>query len=759
MEQAEDQKDEYTGLTRKEKKRKARKLRRLDQAITEHQQTWWESVPGVMGFIRGDHYGMADDLEDSDHAGDDEDRQVEKGDMFPQVHYTLSRIREMCDEIMREDDEIHVIAKDIVNFPGLGPDHPWSQLREQYAATKGKQQNEVTDALIAAELLQSRLEQLSDNRDLESEWEEALEYAALVRNTAVFVHYDESDPDDPVVIEFLDLGEWGYDPKSKGDVMSGEGCYVVREIPWDEFEENYGRDPITVLKDSIDDETIFDEDLDDDDDDDTDDFDDEEEIYRQIKRGEPVKVKLFFTRNQEMVKKPRMETVAYRYIDLTQHGFGDFAWLADTPDEEIAADLMREGVPQQVIPSVLQALEVEEVDEPIHDEEGKPVEYLEMKNPGGIEIVHTFKGRLLKCEPNWHPLGWCPLMAFPFIRVPRKVMGISGYDLTKDVNQTMDRGLLYFLHQAESSIARKWAVKELIENIDEIQSNDLDVMAIIKGGGNADRAIGNIPGTPVNDATLRGILQAQELGDEGLGINKADVSRAMNGDNAMAQEGIFDEMNKAMVRIRRRWTRFQSKVLFSALSLVVAFEDKETTAKIVRDNATPGYLVWNPTILDQLKGEGFKFGYRVEVTAPENVPRNRIARAGYKTRQAKEFTEILQAAPRLAKLVARDGDLPWTEDELSQIITDAEAAQKQPPIQLQIEQQKQQMKAQELKIKAMEVQANTRSKAEDLALKRAELNLKLAELVQKGKTEEMEHSLKAAELALEAKQDRAVKVG
>lgn len=738
-------------LTKKEKKKLAAKVKHLDDRIKEHQQDFWDSPPGIEAFLRGDHYAMSDDREDSDSAADDTTGATQTGGNYPVVHYTLSRLRELVTEIHNPDADIEVLPKDIADFPGLDEGHQWAQIRAAYESMIPD--SEKTDSHIAAELLDSRLKQFIDNADMPQFWECFLEYAAQYRNGATLAYYDPNDLVEPLKLERVDVGDWGYDPKSKDDVMSGEGCFVVRELGHDEFEATYGMTPQDAYKfGNESDEDAAGVDDDDDDDEVYQDYDEDDTGDKsKPKKGRPVKVKLWFLKDETLVQEPVTE-IQTSVVLNTPEGPLEIQANEFNP-QELMQQLAQKFGPELAQQVLATAEEVENEVQAI-DEDGEPITAYVNKYRGGIKILHVFNNKIIRCEDNWHPLGWCPLDTYAFIRVAGKVMGMSVYDLTKDANQTIDRGLVYFLGQAEASIGITWMNKEFIENVEEVQENGLNTVAVFKGGVPPEKALGRLPGVPVNDATLRGITQVQQLSDDGLGTDKAQYSQAQAmQDNATAQEGMLTEMLKSLVREQKRFERYIARQYTGLLAMSIEYEDDAVTAKIARDVGPPGILEWNPTLL-AFPEEEFELRYEVKVCTPVNMPRNPMARAQYRIQMVRTFFELMQLDPDAARLLAQTGDLPWPEDELLEIL-DRKIAEQQaqgPPPALQLEQAKIEVEKMKAQAKQMEIQLKHKEKM-------AELNIRVAELTAKTDKDRADIALKQAEIYLEAEQKRAVRIG
>lgn len=741
-------------INKKEEQKLQKDIPQLYTKIADALEDWWDNAPTRTSFVRGSHaFPESDTDRDAENAGD----KIEGIQQMPTVHYVLSRKNRLVANILRSDDAPMVEADDAATFDGLAPDSAWHKIAEDYRrqmrapvmptmlpqspmpvpaapgpagappapgmAPQAPQpppqpvmpempaENQDSDNEIAARLLDARLQRYIRKSKDRQFWRRFLDYAAIHRNAAVVTYFDYDDLHEPIKKEMVLCGNWGWDPENLGSIESGKGTFYICELTDREFKKRYGKTPKQV-------------------------GDEQKEIYSgNNKRGynsktdradygskDCNKVQIWFLYDDATEDQQDTEIVTVH--DLVGQDGNVIETFEHTIEKaDIVANLAAQ-FPNEPAEMFEQMLKPRKIEIDAVDEDGEPVMVKVPKYTGGIKVVHWYKGAVLRVEDNWNPRGRSPLQAYAWSEVPGQVMGMSTYDLGKDANQAMDRGLTTHLSQCERSIGGAVASKEDIENFDDFIDNQIGGVIATKGGKLPQEVVYFHDGMPVSPYPLQGMQAVKEMADEALGVDMTMSPAKSVQDNAMAQEGYYSELQLPLELMREAFHEFQAEHYTDALAMATYYEDWATQSKIEGDNGQVARIDWTPSVL-RFDDQDYDVQYTVKIQTQKNLPRNPIARADYKLKMWATFYQMLRENKEALRAAVDSGDFIaiGSKTKLLRVIDNYKAPETPMPPEVQIKMQELQLRQQQMQSDMQMAQAKMQMEMEKMALDRERANM------------------------------------
>lgn len=560
--------------------------------------------------------------------GPHDDERGDERSILPNIPYLLSRIDRMVQYIRHEEQPPVVQTDEKVDFPSMSPE--FEQLRTEMAQFFPN----VTDNELVAKILTARLDRFEEQSNFDDVKDELLEIAAQERVVCVLVGYNVEDEftKEPAFVEPFRVGDFGYDPKAKR-VREGRWCWCVqRGVKKTQVESMYKTKIVDKASNSLD---------------------------KDDKRD---------TRIEESVpEKSKTVDVYHWFINNDE----TFEYVEENEQEEMLGemDLSEEGEqPEQP--------EVEEV----------------KKYRGGWQYVVVVNDKVIFNGQCPSPSGKPPLIDFAYRRMPRKVMGVSLFDLVKDFNMAMDASLQYALEAAYKMQPKTLYKKANVQNHNDLLENTPSGFVEIETEAALTDAFMYLPGAPANVSLYEAFDRVKVLADEmsGLeGIQIDDASKTkLSGD---ALEGIAQDRDGSAGRIKSRWYGFLKEVYTEVLHHIVAFEDMNTTLKLIGQSGVTETVSVNVGVL-RLEEEDFMPTFDVQIHSPRNMPKNPVRRGQFLLEVIRNVIELLQVDPEAAKLWVRIADIPEREEFMKMI--DARIAQQMQAAQSQQGQNPEMMKMQ-----------------------------------------------------------------
>lgn len=543
--------------------------------------------------------------------GPHDDERGDERSILPNIPYLLSRIDRMVQYIRHEEQPPVVQTDEKVDFPTLSPE--FEQLRMEMSQFFPN----ITDNELVAKILTARLDRFEEQSNFDDIKDELLEIAAQERVVCVLVGYNVEDEftKEPAFVEPFRVGDFGYDPKAKR-VRQGRWCWCVqRGMKRTIVESTYKTKLSEKPNNSLDNDNKRD------------------------------------TRTEESVpEKSKTVDVYHWFINNDE----TFEYVEENEQEEMLGemDLSEEG--EQPEPP-----EVEEV----------------KKYRGGWQYVVVVNDKVIFNGQCPSPSGKPPLIDFAYRRMPRKVMGVSLFDLAKDFNMAMDASLQYALEAAYKMQPKTLYKKAHVKNNNDLLENTPSGFVEIDTEAPLTDAFMYLPGAPANASLYEAFERVKALADEmsGLeGIQIDDASKTkLSGD---ALEGIAQDRDGSAGRIKSRWYGFLKEVYTEVLHHILAFEDMETTLKLIGQAGITETISVNVGVL-RLEDEDFQPTFDVQIHSPRNMPKNPVRRGQFLLEVIRNVIELLQIDPEAAKLWVKIADIP-EKDEMIKMI-DARIAQTQ----------------------------------------------------------------------------------
>lgn len=607
-----------------------KRIKQIRKRYRDDLREWHDWTEHVESYKRGNHYPdmEADDGESPEDIGIT-DRE------YPVAPYTLSVEDRIIAWLLKDDAKPVVTPEDAVEFP-LPDEHP---LRQQLAAAGETLGDKGSHNEIVARLLTARLDRFVEKSKLDLVFDEILEIAASQRTAFAMVTHESGEMiDEPNRVIPLESRHVLFDRRAATIEESEAVCVILKDQSREEIQRRYD---VTLSKGDKDAE------------DQAADIDDDEGLPEQM---HTVDVEYWWLRDRSTTSEPMMEP-AFVVTDET----GQQAEVSAQEAEALAA----QGIP------------VEQVERPALDEDGNPVTVEVERFVGGRAFVVMVGQQVLSVQQNPNASGRIPVHELQWRRIPRRVMGIGAYDMTKDANQTIDRLMQYGIRSSETSQAKVLTKKDRIKNWQEVVDNEQGGFIDVETDAPLSDAFMPIAGTAYNPSHFEVMDRVRGLFDEmsgASGVQIEKMSKDMSGD---AIEGLAAESAGGFIsRLARRFEVFRAAVFKDVIHNVIAYEDHATVLKLSGLSGETSYFPFN---FAELRFDGFDFeaSWDVTVEAPRNMPRNPIRRAQYIIATVQTILGIAQTMGHdAALLVLEVVDIP-NKSRVRQLVEKMRTAQEQ----------------------------------------------------------------------------------
>jgi len=574
---------------------------------------------------------------------------------YPVIHHTWYTIDTLCSQISSATHRPQVVPEDASEFAAVPMDHPWRQLSEQTKSIIGKK----TDNEVAAELLNARLDYTWDKSDLDCVFDEALESAAWFRNSFILLGWDHNDLIDGTTVDLLEAKDVIYDLKAPGAVERGR-FVAYRFMRTREYvRERWGYEhPGNTAEHYNDDKTAAN-------------YDDEE-----------VEVWCWYIRDHSTKK------VKERDVETRQR--------SEPVYDEISG--------------------IQVGERPVNEEVEVEVDVEVPKYRGGWRRVYMTDDKILETTDNPNASGRLPIKMMPWYKVPRKVEGMSVYDLEKDANQAMNHSMKYALDNANRSQVKVIYKEEAITNIEDALDNEAHGFIGVETDYGLGEVFQIIPGAPLPEAQVQMMNIITDLQERTLGTVDMRQPNSLPRDvSGRAIEGVQAASQNRLERVKRRWHKLIRECARDMIMNIIEYEDEEKTVVLGRDWSQPAYVSFNPSIL-RFEDWEFEARWDIAVEAPRNLPVNPVDRNDYLLAVASKLSEmdpmIAMAAIKMLELpkeatmqriiegkAAQASQKPPEPTPMDLVQAEAQARQQQAQLETQLAIQEEQTK-QEMKIRA-----------------------------------------------------------
>lgn len=303
------------------------------------------------------------------------------------------------------------------------------------------------------------------------------------------------------------------------------------------------------------------------------------------------------------------------------------------------------------------------------------------KYQSGWRYVVYCNGKVIYDGQPKVPLGWGkpPLLTHCYRPMPRTIMGMSLYDLTKDQNQALDRFMQYAVKTAERQQPKNLIDSNRVEDIDRLAENEVgDWTPIdVKSGESLSTAIQYMQGGAPSTANIDMYERVKRMTSEMCGIDGIKLSPDLPRDaSGVLAEGLLDSKDGVAGAVRDNWTWFRKDLYTLIAMMLIDYADEPVTVKL----QTPMGPI-NVPLAERafnITSDSYEARFDIVVQTPRNVPRNPVKRAQYWLSILRTVAEQTQADPALAMLYVQTSDLPNKAQLIEYIQQKQAQAQAQP---------------------------------------------------------------------------------
>lgn len=562
---------------------------------------WFDQAAEVASFMRGKH----------DHFATESTKEEEQDlSIYPSIPYLISRIDRMIQYVRHEEADPVVIPDSKVNFPTMPPD--FEQMRMQLAEFFPE---DMTDNELCAKVLTARLHRFEDRSNFKDKKDEILEIAAQERVAVVLIGYsvDNEYTKEPAFVEIAQSGDYGYDPKATR-IRNGRWCYFIqRGVMRTGVEAKYkvslkGIDSVSYSNKSKKDTT-------------------EEESVPE--KSKTVDVWHWFIKNDDSKDVQAEQSEKMESAELNEE------------QEEIEA---------------MEPVEPNEAG--TEDEVTETVSVSKYRN--NWQYCAVVGGKVIFNGHSPSPSGMPPMLDFTWRRMPKKLMGISMYDLCKDFNMAMDAALQFALESAYKAQPKTLYKKANVKNHAQILENTPSGFVEVDTDVPLSEAFMYLAGGQPSIALYEAFDRVKSLSDEmsgSQGVQMEDAAKTdLSGD---ALEGLAqaNDQEGSAGRIKDRWFLFLKEVYTEIIENIVAYENEEKTLTIIGQNGIEEMMAINVGAL-RLEGSDVEATYDVEVASPRNMPKNPVRRGQYLLQVIQTISTLMAADPEAARIWVQMSDIP-----------------------------------------------------------------------------------------------------
>ena len=301
------------------------------------------------------------------------------------------------------------------------------------------------------------------------------------------------------------------------------------------------------------------------------------------------------------------------------------------------------------------------IDKEVEDQDGnKSTEAVYKYRSGWRYVVYCNDNVIYDGQPKT-PLGWNkpPLLVHCWRPMPRTIVGMSLYDLTKDQNRAMDRFMQTAVKTAERQQPKTLVNKNAIDDVDAFSENQTaqNIPLNLKPGEAIGNAFAHIAGGSPNVANIEMFDRVVRMTDEmsgATGLVFDDASTLdLSGD---AIEGIAQDRDGVAGRVRDNWTWFRKDLYTLIAQMLIDFAREPVTVKI----QTPQGPLNVPLAEDafNITSDSYEARFDIVVDTPRNVPRNPVKRSQYWLSILNTVAVMAEKDPSLALLYIQTSDLP-----------------------------------------------------------------------------------------------------
>lgn len=314
-------------------------------------------------------------------------------------------------------------------------------------------------------------------------------------------------------------------------------------------------------------------------------------------------------------------------------------WIKDTTTKTVKAEIEIEGG----------AIEAEEEDV--------------YKYRGGWRYVCVTGNQVLKDGSSETPCnGRPPMVIMPWRKMPRTIVGMSMYDLTKDFNKSMDRLQQYGLEASYKQQPKTLVDPSKVANVDELMQNTVGGFVILEPtedgktsslGGMVQYLPGGNPPGGVLEMYDRIKASADEFcGTEGVAIEDATKTK-LSGD---AIEGLAQDRDGVLGRVKDRYYWFKRDLYRLILGYIIQNQESEMSVPLEVNGTT----VYIKTSFKMFGFDEYDFEPRFDivVAAPRNMPRNPVRRSQYLRQLLGDVSQLAATDPVMARMYVDVADLP-----------------------------------------------------------------------------------------------------